>query len=71
MKKQHFLIMDFNFLNDQNGTKARFSFNAEKGSSLWDILHCLEYAKECINDKIIECQNKLINEINEINYETN
>ena len=55
--------MYFDFIVDKNGINANFKFNAQAGNKFEDIFNCLEYAKECIDEKITECTEKMINQI--------
>ena len=63
MQTQKKLTMNFTFLITENGIDANFKFNAQEGNKFEHIFQCLEYAKECINEKIIQCTEKMIDQI--------
>lgn len=63
MKTQKKITMNFTFLINENGIDANFKFNAEKGNNLGDILQCLQYSKECINEKVNQCIEKITDQI--------
>ena len=63
MQTEKKITINFTFLTDENGINANFKFNAEAGNKFEDIFQCLEFAKECINQKLIECTEKMLIEI--------
>lgn len=57
------ITMYFDFIVDNGGINANFKFNAQAGNKFENIFQCLEFAKECINQKLIECTEKMLIEI--------